>query len=187
MHGELHAPYMSDKTQQNDACLLKLQIGPVQEFIAQARSTRDLWSGSYLLSWLIAAGLHTREASGAKIIYPASTAKAMVTPASRIAQRVLPESVDRPSVSPGLAGSEPRLIRSGCGGADFVAFCTFCSVLGFVLMRAGTLKIVGIEFSTRPIRMSRPAFSRKSVRQAEVTKWQTCLVKSDLRPQIINH
>jgi len=33
--------------------LLKLQIGPVQEFIAQARSTRDLWSGSYLLSWLI--------------------------------------------------------------------------------------------------------------------------------------
>jgi hypothetical protein len=36
--------------------LLKLQIAPVQEFIAQARSTRDLWSGSYLLSWLMAAG-----------------------------------------------------------------------------------------------------------------------------------
>ncbi len=34
--------------------LLKMQIGPVQEFIAQARSTRDLWSGSYLLSWLMA-------------------------------------------------------------------------------------------------------------------------------------
>ncbi len=32
--------------------LLKLQIAPVQDFIAQARSTRDLWSGSYLLSWL---------------------------------------------------------------------------------------------------------------------------------------
>jgi CRISPR-associated protein Cmr2 len=36
---------------------LKFQIGPVQEFIAQARSIRDLWSGSYLLSWLMAAGL----------------------------------------------------------------------------------------------------------------------------------
>ncbi|WCJ60674.1 type III-B CRISPR-associated protein Cas10/Cmr2 [Fontisphaera persica] len=36
---------------------LKVQIGGVQEFIAQARSTRDLWSGSYLLSWLMAAGL----------------------------------------------------------------------------------------------------------------------------------
>ncbi|MGO9200735.1 MAG: type III-B CRISPR-associated protein Cas10/Cmr2 [Limisphaerales bacterium] len=38
--------------------LLKLQIGPVQDFIAQARSTRDLWSGSYLLSWLMATGIN---------------------------------------------------------------------------------------------------------------------------------
>jgi len=36
---------------------LLVQIGPVQEFIAQARPTRDLWSGSYLLSWLIAHGI----------------------------------------------------------------------------------------------------------------------------------
>lgn len=38
---------------------LKLQIGPVQDFIAAARTTRDLWSGSYLLSWIIAHGLKT--------------------------------------------------------------------------------------------------------------------------------
>jgi len=37
--------------------LLKFQLGPVQEFIAASRSTRDLWSGSMLLSWLMAAGL----------------------------------------------------------------------------------------------------------------------------------
>ncbi|MEN9633803.1 MAG: hypothetical protein RL077_2207 [Verrucomicrobiota bacterium] len=37
--------------------LLKFQLGPVQDFIAAARSTRDLWSGSYLLSWLMATGL----------------------------------------------------------------------------------------------------------------------------------
>ncbi|MBI4025776.1 MAG: type III-B CRISPR-associated protein Cas10/Cmr2 [Verrucomicrobia bacterium] len=36
---------------------LMFQIGPVQEWIAQARSTRDLWSGSYLVSWLIGHGL----------------------------------------------------------------------------------------------------------------------------------
>ena len=36
---------------------LKFQLGPVQDFIQAARSTRDLWSGSYLLSWLIAHGL----------------------------------------------------------------------------------------------------------------------------------
>lgn len=32
--------------------LLLFSIGPVQDFIAAARSTRDLWSGSYLLAWL---------------------------------------------------------------------------------------------------------------------------------------
>jgi CRISPR-associated protein Cmr2 len=41
----------------SSSSLLKFQIGPVQDFIAQARSTRDLWSGSYLLSWLVAAGI----------------------------------------------------------------------------------------------------------------------------------
>jgi len=33
---------------------LLFQLGGVQDFIGQARSTRDLWSGSYLISWLMA-------------------------------------------------------------------------------------------------------------------------------------
>jgi CRISPR-associated protein Cas10/Cmr2 subtype III-B len=51
---------------------LKFQIGPVQEFIAQARSTRDLWSGSYLLSWLMAAGLKrfSEQFGPDAVIYP---------------------------------------------------------------------------------------------------------------------
>ena len=54
------------------AAFFKLQIGPVQEFIAQARSTRDLWSGSYLLSWLMAAGLKalTARVGPDAVIYP---------------------------------------------------------------------------------------------------------------------
>ena len=36
---------------------LKFQLGPVQDFIAAARSIRDLWSGSFLLSWLMASGM----------------------------------------------------------------------------------------------------------------------------------
>ena len=38
---------------------LLFQIGPVQEFIAQARKTQDLWSASYLLSFLIAQAMLT--------------------------------------------------------------------------------------------------------------------------------
>ena len=37
--------------------LLRFQLGPVQDFIAAARITRDLWSGSYLISWLMTVGL----------------------------------------------------------------------------------------------------------------------------------
>jgi len=35
-----------------EASLLIFSIGPVQEFIAAARKTSDLWAGSYMLSWL---------------------------------------------------------------------------------------------------------------------------------------
>lgn len=36
----------------NEPALLVVSLGPVQEFIAQARSTSDLWAGSHLLSCL---------------------------------------------------------------------------------------------------------------------------------------
>ena len=52
--------------------LLMMQLGPVQDFIAQARTTRDLWSGSYLISWLIAHGLKaiTDEIGPDAVIFP---------------------------------------------------------------------------------------------------------------------
>lgn len=51
--------------------MLRLQIGPVQDFIAAARTSRDLWSGSYLLSRLMAAALHYLEhREGVEIIFP---------------------------------------------------------------------------------------------------------------------
>jgi CRISPR-associated protein Cas10/Cmr2 subtype III-B len=51
---------------------LRFQLGPVQEFIAAARSVRDLWSGSYLLSWLMAAGLKalSEDAGPDAVIFP---------------------------------------------------------------------------------------------------------------------
>ncbi|MDR0535614.1 MAG: type III-B CRISPR-associated protein Cas10/Cmr2 [Puniceicoccales bacterium] len=51
--------------------LLRFQIGPVQDFIAAARSTRDLWSGSYLLSWLVAHGVKAAIDDKAEVVFPA--------------------------------------------------------------------------------------------------------------------
>ncbi len=51
---------------------LKFQLGPVPDFTTAARSIRDLWSGSYLLSWLMAAGMKalSAEVGPDAVIYP---------------------------------------------------------------------------------------------------------------------
>jgi len=52
--------------------LLKVTITPVQEFISEARKTRDLWVGSYLLSMVSYRALEPFiNAPGCEIIYPA--------------------------------------------------------------------------------------------------------------------
>ncbi len=61
-----------DEGGQMKSALLMFQLGPVQEFIAQARTTRDLWSGSYLLSWLTAHAIKavTDELGPDSVIFP---------------------------------------------------------------------------------------------------------------------
>ena len=57
--------------------MLLFQLGPVQDFIAQARSTRDLWSGSYLLSYLTGSALKaiSDQLGPDNIIYPSLRAQ----------------------------------------------------------------------------------------------------------------
>lgn len=59
----------SDSRQEK--AFLTFSLGPVQTFIAAARTVRDLWSGSYLLSWLTyQATRPVRDASG-QLVFPA--------------------------------------------------------------------------------------------------------------------
>jgi len=53
------------------AHLLLITLGPVQEFIAQARRTRDLWYGSHVLSELGRAAARALVNGGAELIFPA--------------------------------------------------------------------------------------------------------------------
>lgn len=53
--------------------LLAISVGPVQEFIAAARRTRDLWFGSYLLSEVSRAVAKVVESNGGTLIFPASS------------------------------------------------------------------------------------------------------------------
>lgn len=49
----------------NSLSLIHFNLGPVQKFIESARTSRDLWTGSYLLSWLTASGLAAALGQGA--------------------------------------------------------------------------------------------------------------------------
>ncbi len=55
-----------------DASLISVSIGPVQDFIKAARKTQDLWSGSYLLSYITYKGIEYigKEYGFDSIIYP---------------------------------------------------------------------------------------------------------------------
>lgn len=53
------------------AHLVLIAIGPVQDFISQARRTRDLWYGSHLLSELSRTVARELAGRGAKLIFPA--------------------------------------------------------------------------------------------------------------------
>jgi CRISPR-associated protein Cmr2 len=78
------------------AHLLAISVGPVQEFIAAARRTRDLWFGSYLLSEISRAVAKAVESHHGKLIFPASS------DAENVANVILAE----------LAGGDPKVIAA---------------------------------------------------------------------------
>ncbi|MFQ3588232.1 MAG: type III-B CRISPR-associated protein Cas10/Cmr2 [Fimbriimonadaceae bacterium] len=51
--------------------LIAISVGPVQDFIAAARRTNDLYAGSELLSRIATEAARTAESLGAKLIFPA--------------------------------------------------------------------------------------------------------------------
>ncbi len=54
---------MADRT-------LHMSIGPVQQFVGQARRTRDLWAGSFLLSWLAGQLMAAVMRRGGQVLFP---------------------------------------------------------------------------------------------------------------------
>ena len=71
--------------------LLAISVGPVQEFIAAARRTRDLWFGSYLLSEVgKAVAKSVREQHG-ELIFPHSDANLSPDQDTSVANVILAE------------------------------------------------------------------------------------------------
>jgi CRISPR-associated protein Cmr2 len=54
----------------HDKRILHFTLGPVQGFVGQARRTRDLWAGSYLLSYLAGHAMGEVDNTGESIVFP---------------------------------------------------------------------------------------------------------------------
>ena len=84
------------------AHLLTIAVGPVQEFIAAARRTRDLWFGSHLLSEISKATARAVADAGAKLIFPADGSDLSQGSDLNVANIILaelPDAVDAKAVS----------------------------------------------------------------------------------------
>ncbi len=89
------------------AHLLALSVGPVQEFIAAARRTRDLWFGSFLLSELSKAAARAISQKGGR--------QSLIFPAPQRAEDLEPESplsVANVLLAEVPAGYEPSIIAA---------------------------------------------------------------------------
>lgn len=84
--------------------LLAVSIGPVQELIAAARRTRDLWFGSYLLAEISRAVAQSVESHG-RLIFPASSES------KGLANIILAELKD---LDPKIAAAEAKKAAQNC-------------------------------------------------------------------------
>lgn len=80
--------------------LLLMAIGPVQDFIAAARRTRDLWFGSHVLSEISKAAAQSLHQNGASLIFPAPQGENDLLPNSdlNVANKILAEVPDHLNV-----------------------------------------------------------------------------------------
>jgi len=113
------------------AHLLLFTIGPVQDFIAQARRTRDLWYGSHLLSELGRAAARSLIGAGARLVFPAleqddpelvpclTPLRANDQPPLNIANRLLAEVPD--GIDPEIVAREVRAAVKRCWRDEIAA------------------------------------------------------------------
>ncbi len=93
------------------AHLLLVTLGPVQDFIAQARRTRDLWYGSHLLSELGRAAARALADGGAELIFPslqAGSVELQPCPAPLRPDGTLPRNVANKLLAEVPSGVDPQ-------------------------------------------------------------------------------
>lgn len=132
-HLDVTAAFKAAEAEGGGAALLAFALGPVQQFIVAARSARDLWSGSMILSWLaFRAMLPVMERLGpTALVYPALRGNPLLDLWLRNGQR-LGGKVPLPEVARRLTPSLPHrflaLVPCGDGGSLARAIADECEL-----------------------------------------------------------
>ncbi|MDH4100768.1 MAG: type III-B CRISPR-associated protein Cas10/Cmr2 [Nitrospirota bacterium] len=69
-------------------------IGPVQSFVAEARRTRDLWAGSYILSYLSGVAMARIVELGGSIAYPEITENRLFQAINDVSKEIKPDDME---------------------------------------------------------------------------------------------
>lgn len=100
--------------------LLIVALGPVQDFIAQARRTRDLWFGSHVLSELSRRAARALAQGGAELIFPAlekGDSELEASPTLLRSNHQPPQNVANKVVAEVPAKVDPRALASNARNA----------------------------------------------------------------------
>lgn len=90
-----------------DKKILHFTIGPVQGFVGQARRTRDLWAGSYLLSYLAGHAMKVVKDGLGEIVFPRVDKDPLYLALTNVTEK--PTSIDDPAAS---VGSLPNRFKA---------------------------------------------------------------------------
>lgn len=132
-HLDITAAFKAAEAGGGGAALLAFALGPIQRFIEAARSVRDLWSGSMILSWLaFRAMLPVIERLGpTAMVYPAVRGNPLLVTwlrdDGRLADKVpLPEV--RRCLTPSLPHRFLALVPWGADGSDAMQMAAKCEL-----------------------------------------------------------
>ena len=105
-----------------EPAVLRLAIGPVQTFIDQSRRTRDLWAGSFLLSWLAGQAMALVDADAdATLVHPHVGGEVLDPLFAAILEAGARTQGVSPPRGPVLMPSLPNELRAEIRGVDHAA------------------------------------------------------------------
>jgi len=172
--------------------LISISIGPVQEFIAAARKTRDLWAGSNLLSEVARAAAEHLKNDGCTLIYP--SAQTLCNRDLSVPNKILAQAADDPppaKLASAAREAAEQFLQEALQGAlqkvqhNFPSIdwqTCLAQVKGFLEFYAAWWPLEGTDFAVARERVEELLAGRKALRDFRPPCSRAGIPKSSLDP-----